>query len=104
MRKGFYEESISHFQKAISLKADATAPRYNLGLAYLETGRDAEASRAFSDLIKIDATYWDAYFQLAKVLVKQGDKPTAKNLLETLLKKKPDYRQRAEAEALLAQL
>ncbi len=104
MHKGLHEQSISYFLKAISLKGDARDPRYNLGLSYLETGRDAEASRAFSELIKIDATYWDAYFQLSKLLVKQGDKATAKNLLETLLRKKPDYGQRAEAEALLAQL
>ncbi len=104
MHKGLHEQSISYFLKAISLKGDARDPRYNLGLSYLETGRDADASRAFSELIKIDATYWDAYFQLSKLLVKQGDKATAKNLLETLLRKKPDYGQRAEAEALLAKL
>jgi tetratricopeptide (TPR) repeat protein len=100
--KGMYERGISLFLKAIALKGDAGAPRYNLGIAYLETGRDAEATRTLLELIKIEPTFWDGYFQLAKVLIRQGDRTTAKSLLETLLRKKPDYRQKAEADALLA--
>ena len=86
------------------LKVSASDARYNLGLAYLQTGRDSDAIEVLSELIKIDSTYWDAYYQLAKVLIKGGDNTTARALLENLMAKKSDYSRGDEVRKLLAKL
>ncbi|KKL29016.1 hypothetical protein LCGC14_2369390, partial [marine sediment metagenome] len=47
---------------------------------------------------------WDAYYQLAKVLIKEGDEDSARSFMETLLKKNPGYKKRDEVESLLQKL
>ena len=56
------------------------------------------------ELVKIDPAYWDGYYQLALVLIKEGNNEMARSFIDTLLQKNPDYEKRAEAESLLAKL
>lgn len=52
----------------------------------------------------MDPTYWDAYFDLGKVLITLQDKGGAKTILQELLAKQPNYPKRKEVEKLLASL
>jgi tetratricopeptide (TPR) repeat protein len=104
LHKSLYQDAVRHYRKAINLKLDAAATRYNLGLAYQELGQADEAQVTFTELIKISSTYWDAYHQLALILIKKGDKPGAKALLENLLAKNPNYSKKDEVKSLLAKL
>jgi TolA-binding protein len=54
-----------------------------------------------TELIKIDASYWDAYLKLAQIFIKEGNQQDAKTILETLLAKNPKYENRDEAQRLL---
>jgi tetratricopeptide (TPR) repeat protein len=102
--KGLHQQAMERFQVALRARPTATATRYNLGLSYAELSRDGEAKQAFLDVVKIDATYWDAYLKLARLLVKEGDKQSAKSFLQTLLEKNPRYEKKDEATKLLGQL
>jgi len=104
LHKGLYLDAVRHYKKAIDIKLEATATRYNLGLAYQELGETDSAQSTFLELIKIAPNYWDAYYQLSLILIAEGDKENAKVFLETLLKKNPDYEKRAEVESKLSQL
>jgi tetratricopeptide (TPR) repeat protein len=102
--KGLYQQAMERFQAALRSRPTAATTRYNLGLAHAELGRDAEAKQDFLDVLKIDPAYWDAYLKLARLLVKEGDKQSAKSFLQTLLDKNPRYEKRDEATKLLGQL
>jgi len=97
-------ESIRYLEKAVLLKPDEPEPRYNLGIVYKKVKRNADAKETFSELIKIDSSYWDAYYEYALILLDEGDKPNAKTLLETLLARKPDYKKKNEVEKILLNL
>ncbi len=96
-----YKNSITHFKKAIAQKPNATLMRYNLALAYIATGDKAHAITALTELIKIDNTYWDAYYTLGKLLYAEKQQDKAKELFKALLAKKPDYSKRNEIETLI---
>jgi tetratricopeptide (TPR) repeat protein len=99
-----YQDAVRHYRKAIGVRTEATVTRYNLGLAYQELGQADQAQVMFTELIKIASTYWDAYYQLALILIKKNDKEGARSLLETLLAKNPNYPKKEEVKSLLAKL
>jgi tetratricopeptide (TPR) repeat protein len=78
--------------------------RYNLGLAYTGAGNYPEARDTFRQLLKMDPSFWDAYYDLGKILVTLQDKSGAKAILQELLAKQPNYPKRKEVEKLLASL
>mgnify|MGYP002260953595 CR=1 FL=1 len=95
-------ETYRHLYSVVEL-SDAQV-RFNLGLAYVESNKDFEAKRTFSEVLKIDPNYWDAYYQLGLIQNKKGDKPGARSLLENLLAKNPNYEKKDEVKSLLAKL
>ncbi|MEM5947998.1 tetratricopeptide repeat protein [Spirochaetia bacterium 38H-sp] len=103
-RKKLYSESIKHYKAAIEANPADTLVRYNLALAHMDAKDLDSAAQVLEDLIKIDSTYWDAYYQLGKILISLGEKDGAKKILSTLLTKKPDYDKKAEIESLLSGL
>jgi Flp pilus assembly protein TadD len=48
-------EAIPEFERAIKLDPDYATARYNLGVAYLQTGRKQDAAGQQKALIKLDA-------------------------------------------------
>ena len=94
LHKGLYQDAVRHYRKAINLKLDAADTRYNLGLAYQELGQADDAQVTFTELIKISGTYWDAYYQLALILIKKSDKPGARLCWKTCWPRIPITRKR----------
>lgn len=68
---------------------------YNLGLKHLENGRLTDAIFRFRLIKKFWPDLFDAYYQLAYCLVLDDKLDEAKNVLEELLSKNPDYDQKA---------
>ncbi|MCK5674125.1 MAG: tetratricopeptide repeat protein, partial [Spirochaetales bacterium] len=96
-----YTDSISHYKKAILKKPNATLMRNNLALAYIEINENDSAILTLNQLIKIDPSFWDAYYTLGKLLYSGNDIENAKIIFKALLDKNPDYDKRSEIESLL---
>jgi tetratricopeptide (TPR) repeat protein len=99
-----YPDSITHLSKALSIQPDSKVTQYNLGLAYSETGKAAEAKSAFLEVIRMDSSYWDAYLNLARLFIKENNAKDAKDLLTRLLGKNPKQEVKDEAQKLLDQM
>jgi tetratricopeptide (TPR) repeat protein len=96
-----YTDSIIHYKKAITKKPNATLMRYNLALAYIEIDDKDSGVFTLTQLIKIDASYWDAYYTLGKLMYTNNDIDNAREIFKKLLDKNPDYEKKAEIESLL---
>jgi tetratricopeptide (TPR) repeat protein len=68
---------------------------YLLGLKHLENGRLTDAIFRFRIIKKFWPDLFDAYYQLAYCLILKNKPQKAKEVLEELLSKKPDYGQAA---------
>jgi tetratricopeptide (TPR) repeat protein len=99
-----YPDSITHLSKALSIQPDSKVTQYNLGLAYSESGKSAEAKSAFLEVIRMDSSYWDAYINLARLFIKENNTKDAKDLLTRLLAKNPKPEVKDEAQKLLDQM
>jgi FimV-like protein len=73
----------------------------NLGVLYLRTRRPGEAIRSFEESMRVAPEYDQAYLNLARVYVLQGEREKARGVLLELLKQHPDH---AQAKAELNQL
>jgi len=104
LAKELYADAVKHLEKAVLLQPNVTKTRFNLGYAYKKIGKIKEAKAAFSELLKLDTGYWDAYYEYALILIAEDDKKSAKTLLDTLIAKKPDYSKRSEVDGLLRNL
>ncbi|MCK5675103.1 MAG: tetratricopeptide repeat protein, partial [Spirochaetales bacterium] len=101
LHSDLYTDSISHYKKAILKKPNATLMRYNLALAYIEIDEKDSAVLTLNQLIKIDPSFWDAYYTLGKLMYSGNDIENAKTIFKALLDKNPDYDKRSEIENLL---
>jgi len=99
--KGVFDKSVDHYARAVAKNPKDTGVRSNLAGAYISAGLTEKARDTYVELLKIDGTRWDAYFELGKLYVSLKDKPAAKGILQELLKKKPDYPRAAEVQSLL---
>lgn len=70
---------------------------YNLGLKHLENGHLSDAIFRFRFIKKFWPDLYDAYYQLAYCLVLNDEPRKAKEVLQELLVKKPDYDPKAQA-------
>ncbi len=104
LNKEMFDDSITHYRRAIQQRPNDTLMRYNLALAYIGSRRFSEAQSALNEVIKIDASYWPAYQKLGEVLIAKEEQDDARRILRQLLDRNPQYTARAEVEALLAGL
>lgn len=68
---------------------------YDLGLKHLENGNLTDAIFRFRFIKKFWPDLYDAYYQLSYCLVLNNELKKAKEILEELLIKKPDYDEKA---------
>ncbi len=93
MGKKRLPESIAHFEKAVTLKANYTPARNNLGVAYLTAGRLDEAIATFKEITQ-DVLYATPQFPLANLglaYFRKGDYKTALNYYKEALEIQPDF-------------
>jgi tetratricopeptide (TPR) repeat protein len=103
-KKGLYDKAIFHWEISLNLAPRNTIVRMNLAKAYVSANRLDAAKDAYSALIKLDKTQWDAYLELGTLMASTGDSAGAKKILSDLIAQNPSYPRRAEAEKILSSL
>jgi tetratricopeptide (TPR) repeat protein len=85
LSEGKFQESIEKFQAAIKTEQKCEF-YYNLGLAFYKSGNLPEAEKAFKNALAINAKYWEAWRELARVLHDEKQYIDAKLAFENALK------------------
>lgn len=90
-KQGKFDESISHFRKALPLKPYQHSVYQNLGMAFFRQGKFEEAIGEFNKALKIKADYAEAHCELGHVLLQQDKLEEAVSHFRVALQIKPDY-------------
>jgi superkiller protein 3 len=94
LKKGSVDEAISHFQKALEIKADRAADRaeahYNLGSALFQKGSVDEAIVHYQMALQIKPDYALAHINLGTDLLKKGSVDEAIAHFQNALQINPD--------------
>lgn len=69
---------------------------YNLGVKHLESGNLTDAVIRFKIITKAWPDFYDAYYQLAYCLTLKNKNAQAKDIIEELLQKNPNYDPKAK--------
>lgn len=80
--QGRVEEAASEYRHALEVEAHPVAS-FNLGVALEDLGRIDAAVQAYQSAIAADPRCEDAYFNLARIYERQGDRPRALGALRT---------------------
>jgi len=97
------------YQKAAEIGAagdpkDAAMSFYNMGVTYINAGKNQEASEALTKAIKFDPTYSEAYYQLGLTLLGLGKMDEALTNLKKYVEMSPQSDNAAVAKELIKQL
>jgi len=84
-QKGDAHAAARAFEKALAIRPHAVQARVNLGFAYVEMGRPAEARHLFSRAIEIAPMTANAYYGLGEALEAEGDIPGAIGAMRSFL-------------------
>jgi arylsulfatase A-like enzyme/Flp pilus assembly protein TadD len=93
-------EAQAAYERALELAPRDPDPRNGLGVLAVQAGQLAAAERRFHEVLELDPSYDDARLNLAVVLVKQERLDEARELLDDLLRRKPEARLEARARGL----
>jgi len=86
---GLFERAKGFFQKYLALNPNALVEKFQLGMAYFDTGNTKEALGLWSEILEKQPIHPPALFYKGFALVQQGQTAEAKDLLNTLLKNAP---------------
>ncbi len=89
LQEGNYNGAIVHFKNALEKDPNFLEARYNLGLAYLETGKLEQAEREFQKLLLQNPQEGRINLQLARIANFQNKPAVAVPLLTAYLKDHP---------------
>ncbi len=89
-KQGNYNGAIVHYKNALEKDPNFVPARFNLGLAYLETGKLDQAEREFQKVQLQNPHDGRVDFQLARIANFQNKPAVAVPLLTTYLKEHPD--------------
>jgi len=84
-QKGDAHAAARAFEKAVSIRPHAVQARVNLGFAYVEMGRAAEARHLFARAIDLAPMTANAYYGLAEALEAEGDISGAMGAMRSFL-------------------
>ena len=101
---GSLEEALKDARRALEL--DAKQPRYSdtLGWIYYKQNLNDTALQVFRSLTATNPDNPTFHYHFAMVLLRKGDKATAKAELENVLAKKPSAEMRHDVEKALSQI
>jgi putative PEP-CTERM system TPR-repeat lipoprotein len=89
-KQGNYNGAIVHYKNALEKDPNFVSARFNLGLAYLETGKLEQAEREFQKVQLQNPHDGSVIFQLARIANFQNKPAVAVPLLTDYLKEHPD--------------
>jgi putative PEP-CTERM system TPR-repeat lipoprotein len=89
-KQGNYNGAIVHYKNALEKNPNFVAARYNLGLAYIETGKMEQAEREFQKVLLQNPYDGRVNFQLARIANFQNKPALAVPLIMAYLKEHPD--------------
>ncbi len=107
--KGDDVKAREYYEKAASLAKDLS-PRdaannyYNMGVTYINAGKNDEAMEALNKAIEIDPTHGESHYQLGVVLLGQGDMEGAIDIWKKYLEVSPDGPNAPTAQELIKSL
>ena len=87
----YFEAAIKYFLNAIKLKADGRY-FYNLATAYFLNGQLEEAKGCYLKSISISPDIDEYRYSLAYLFYKQNDLKKARQIIEEILKRQPNFR------------
>ena len=102
-QKKDYPQAIKFYQNALRLQPKNDAVRANLAASYADAGQYKNARAAYIDVLKQNDENYQAYIELAKVLIALQDNTSATGYLQALKAKNPQYKT-AEVDSLLSSL
>src|SRR5262249_52258891 len=82
LQQGNKDEAIAFFERAAQLNPSDNESLNDLGMAYLETGKLADAERAFKWSVAADEKYSLAYNSLGLVSIEKHDLSAARGYFE----------------------
>ena len=88
--QGNRDEAIAAYERAAQLNASDSESLSDLAMAYLETGRLADAERVFKWSVAADDKFGLAYNGLGLVSVQKQDLPAARGFFEKAVQLDPD--------------
>jgi tetratricopeptide (TPR) repeat protein len=91
LRQGNKAEAINNFESAAQLNPYDYASLQNLGAAYRETGRVADAEAVLQMIIKSGEQYAPAYNEMGMVAYQKGDTAGARGYFEKAAQLDPAY-------------
>ena len=89
-KQGRAEEARKLFELAISIRRDDSSAINNLGVLYANLGQTNDAIAAFQYGIRVAPDADQLYLNLARIWIRMGDREKARDLMQTLLARKPD--------------
>jgi arylsulfatase A-like enzyme/Tfp pilus assembly protein PilF len=88
-RRGRHSEAITHFKRALALKADDEEAVINMAHAYRKLGRDEDALVGFRRFLQLDPKNAQVHYEIAQIMIDRGEFATAATELEAALAVEP---------------
>jgi arylsulfatase A-like enzyme/Tfp pilus assembly protein PilF len=88
-RRGRHEEAITHYKRALALKADDEEAVINMAHAYRKLGRDDDALVGFRRFLELDPKNAQVHYEIAQIMIDRAEYVTAAAELEAALAVEP---------------
>jgi len=88
--------AVVEYQTIKNKSKDLSKTNYELGIKHLENGNLREAIFRFKITKKFWPENYEAYYELIYCLIMEGDFEEAQKVIEELLEKRPDYKEKID--------
>jgi len=85
---GLYDRQLACAEECAQRQPASPVVQNNLGSALWHVGRTTEAKQAFTESLRLDSCYFEARFNLARLMSEEGDNAAATEFLEESLQLK----------------
>jgi tetratricopeptide (TPR) repeat protein len=89
-REGKRDDAIHHYQKAVAIAPDFYVAHNNLGSDYLSKSDFPAARKEFEQVVRLNQSDADAYFNLSNVCMLTGQFPEAQQYLDEGMRRQPE--------------
>src|SRR5207245_3139408 len=90
IRQGSPADAAQEMRAALQLDPSNVSSKYHLAFALIQIQKNDEAQRLLRQVLQQDPKHADAYYQLGKLQLEQGDTKAAISSLEASTRFKPD--------------